>query len=590
MLDEIFMQILDMTRTAGIVILVVIGVRFLLMRAPKVFSYVLWAAVLFRLLCPVSFETPASVVPKFSYASETYSLTEEQISLVGASEAAYRVVGDVINGGLGIQYIRTTEKDEYGMTRYVTTDWWDVWILFGQYVWIAGVVVMVLYSVIAYQKFQKSLKVVVRLRDNIFVADDIHSPFVRGFMCPKIYLPCGLQEKEQEYIILHEQYHIKRRDHLVKVLAFLALSIHWFNPLVWLAFVLACKDMEMSCDEAVVRKMGVEIRADYAASLLTFSTGRRIISGTPLAFGEGDTRGRIKNLANLKKPTICMIIAMALVCVVLAVCLMTDPSSENLEDTDRDMANAVIMTPTEVDVEGVFDAYLYVPFEEGIYRYERMDMNTIKTTKDKILYQFTEKAEPEDVHWEVYAVKEYPDYSALLAVAGADYEFVYQYCPSKRSDPDALQQAKEDGCVIMEDGDVTFGEKIWQDFVKTTEEGKSDSIQVAHYYTLDPESCSEEYYQVYQEDYSLLYVIDLSYDGNSYTLCWNEGSKEYERNYKYLMCYTGEAPTSRAIYDTYTRYVLTNDNTVTWEDLWWGLISSQMGDYIDHYTIYTDLQ
>ena len=328
MLDTIYMQVLDMSKTASIVIPLILLARLLLKKAPKVFSYALWAVVLFRLLCPFSFEAPVSVVPEMSSVSEGYTLSEEPISLFGAGEAAYQAVGDALNGGLGIQHIRTTEKDETGMTRYVTTDWWSVWILFGQYVWVAGVAVMLIYSAASYRKIRKKLLVVVPLRDNIFIADDIKSPFVVGLLRPKIYLPCNLGEKEQEYIILHEQHHIKRFDHIIKALAFLALTVHWFNPLVWLAFVLANKDMEMSCDEAVIREVGNDIRADYSASLLTLATGRRMIAGTPLAFGEGDTKGRINNLAKWKKPAFSVVLLATIVCVVLAVGLLTNPAAK----------------------------------------------------------------------------------------------------------------------------------------------------------------------------------------------------------------------------------------------------------------------
>ena len=325
MLDNIYMQVLDMSKTASIVILVVVLARLLLKKAPKVFSYALWAVVLFRLLCPVTFEAPVSIVPEMNSVSQGYTLSEESISVFGAGEAAYQAVGDALNGGLGIQHIRTTEKTETGMTKYVTTDWWSVWILFGQYVWVAGITAMLIYSAVSYLKLRKKLSVVVPLRDNIFIADDIKSPFVVGLFRPKIYLPCNLGDKAQEYIILHEQHHIKRLDHVMKALAFLALAIHWFNPLVWVAFVLASKDMEMSCDEAVIRKVDGDVRADYSASLLTLATGRRIIAGTPLAFGEGDTKGRINNLSKWKKPAVWVVLIAVVACAVLAVTVLTNP-------------------------------------------------------------------------------------------------------------------------------------------------------------------------------------------------------------------------------------------------------------------------
>ena len=194
-------------------------------------------------------------------------------------------------------------------------------------IWMMGVLAMGIYSIVSYLKLRFKLRVAIPLRENIFIADDIKSPFVVGLIRPRIYLPCNLSEKEQEYIILHEKHHTKRLDHVMKALAFIALAIHWFNPLVWVAFILSGKDMEMSCDEAVIRKVGSHVRADYSASLLTLATGRRIIAGTPLAFGEGDTKGRIHNLAKWKKPARWIVILSVVLCLILAVCLLTNPNT-----------------------------------------------------------------------------------------------------------------------------------------------------------------------------------------------------------------------------------------------------------------------
>lgn len=325
MLANLFLRILDMSKTAGVVILFVLAARLLLKKAPKWISYALWAVVLFRLLCPLAIETPVSIVPEMTPTAQNYQLADEPISPAGAGLAAYRAVGDALNGGLGIQIIRTTETDENGAPRYVTSDWWSVWILFGQYVWLAGVAAMFLHSLVSYAKLRRKLRIAVPLRDNVYAADEIPSPFVIGLFRPKIYLPGGLGENEQAYILLHERHHIKRKDHIWKALAFLALCLHWFNPLVWLAFVLAGKDMEMSCDEAVVREMGDKIRAGYAASLLSFATGRRIIAGTPLGFGEGNAKQRIQNLGKWKQPVLWVVTAAAAAALLLAVCLATDP-------------------------------------------------------------------------------------------------------------------------------------------------------------------------------------------------------------------------------------------------------------------------
>ncbi|MBQ8503991.1 MAG: M56 family metallopeptidase [Clostridia bacterium] len=348
MLDTVFMQILDMSKTASIVILFIISARLILKRIPKIFSYVLWVVVLFRLLCPVSIELPVSAVPKFEPTADSYTLADESISVFGASEAAYQAVGDALNGGIDYQLIRTTERDEEGNVKYTGAQWWEVWILFGQYVWLTGIAAMVIYSIASYFKLRKKLIGAVPLRDNIFLSDYINSPFVMGLFRPKIYLPSALSESEQEYIILHEKHHIRRLDHIVKALSFAALCVHWFNPLVWLSFVLSGRDMEMSCDEAVIKKMGKDIRADYSASLLSLATGRRIIAGTPLAFGEGDTKGRIRNLANWKKPALWVTIVAVLISIVAVICFLTDP-------VEKINGGKNYVSVTEIDEGTLFD-------------------------------------------------------------------------------------------------------------------------------------------------------------------------------------------------------------------------------------------
>lgn len=332
MLDELFMKILDLSKTGSIVILAVMIARLCLKKAPKIISYALWAVVLFRLLCPVSLQMPVSILPDTTPLRDTYALADVPVSVVDAGVVAYQAVEEVVKGGSGVQQIPTANVDAAGNTEYVTADWADIGILLGQYVWLCGVGVMLLHSWFAYAKLRKNMAVMVLLKENVYLADDISSPFVMGIFRPKIYLPSRLGEHEREYIIAHEQQHIRRLDPLWKALAFLALILHWFNPLVWLAFVLAEKDMEMSCDEAVIRKLGPAVRADYAASLVSLATGKRIIAGTPLAFGEGDPKGRIRNLAKWKKPAVWAVAVAILLSVTLSACLMIDPAQDGKTD------------------------------------------------------------------------------------------------------------------------------------------------------------------------------------------------------------------------------------------------------------------
>ncbi len=318
MLDELFMQVLDMTKAASLVAAVVLVARLLLRRAPKVFSYALWALVLFRLLCPVSIELPVSMMPEIQPVSEQYTLneTEMPISQVGST------VSQVIQGEVPVVSAVTTVTEQT-----VSLSPGDLTVLWGQYVWAAGMAGMLLYGLISYLLLRRKLKKAVHLRENIYIADNVGTAFVIGLLRPRIYLPRGLSGEQQAYILQHERHHIRRMDHLVKLLAFLALSIHWFNPLMWLCYLLACRDMEMSCDEAVVKHMGTAQRADYAALLLSLATGRRAVPGIPLAFGEGDTGKRIRNLAAWRKPGFWAVLLSVAACAVLAVCLLTDPLS-----------------------------------------------------------------------------------------------------------------------------------------------------------------------------------------------------------------------------------------------------------------------
>ena len=378
-------KLFNMSLTANVAIVLVILLRLLLKKAPKVISYALWGVVLFRLLCPVSIGSNFSVYNLFDAPAQESGTITSVIEYVPSNivhteypSVALPVPGisDVINEAL-----------PQGQEQLVA-DPLEAPMSIATYVWMIGVLVMVIYSIVSYIRLRRKLSVVVPLRDNIFIADDIKSPFVVGLFRPKIYLPCNLGDKEQEYIILHEQHHIKRLDHVMKALAFLALAIHWFNPLVWVAFILASKDMEMSCDEAVIRKIGGNVRADYSASLLTLATGRRIIAGTPLAFGEGDTKGRINNLSKWKKPAVWVVLVAVVACVVLAVCLLTNPSqtrdtmkwAQSLSVEDVASADLVVYPQTadkqfkQLSAEELSEMVALINESKGKYRIEHEEL------------------------------------------------------------------------------------------------------------------------------------------------------------------------------------------------------------------------
>jgi beta-lactamase regulating signal transducer with metallopeptidase domain len=311
MLDNLFLQILNMSFTASIVILFVLGARLLLKKAPKIFSYALWSVVLFRLVCPFSFESLMSLLPN-NPAPISDKILYEQTPQINTGITA---IDNTVNATLPVPAFGASVNPM------------QIWMFIGEIIWLAGIAVLLLYSVVSLIQLQNRLKRAVHDKENVYLAEHLATPFVLGVIRPRIYLPAALSPEEKQYILLHEQIHIRRFDHVVRVLSFIVLSIHWFNPLVWIAFFLCGKDMEMSCDEAVIKRLGNDVKKDYSSSLLALATGRRIISGIPLAFGEGDTKERIKNVLNFKKPTFWVIAIAVLIVVVLCVGLMANPKS-----------------------------------------------------------------------------------------------------------------------------------------------------------------------------------------------------------------------------------------------------------------------
>lgn len=309
MLEQIFLKVMDMSRSASMIIAAVFIVRILLKRFPKFISYMLWSVVLFRLLCPVTLEFEISPVPNLKPVFYEYVSDQDDVPIGGLlGGAAVLQTGDETENMLETENMSGTEQmtsiplsADNRNVKSAEVSWQELFILFGKYVWISGIGIMFLYCLMSTIKICNKVSVSIPFKKNIYITDQTVSPFVMGIFNPKIYLPEGLGEKEQEYIILHEKFHIRRFDHVVKPVAFAALCIHWFNPLVWIAFILFCKDMEMSCDEAVIKKMGDGIKADYSVSLLALSTHPNILRGVPMGFGEGDTKGRIKNLAAFRK-------------------------------------------------------------------------------------------------------------------------------------------------------------------------------------------------------------------------------------------------------------------------------------------------
>lgn len=359
-----FPTVLNMTLTGSVVIGVVLMLRLALKRAPRIFSYALWLAVLFRLLCPVVPEAPVGVLRGTEAVQERYTLVRTSGALTDAAEATDQAMRDEVNVELEIRPVESEKTASVSL-------WWEIWVILGRYVWPAGIGALLFRSAAQYIRLRRRLVGAMRLQGNVWQADHIDTPFVMGVAHPKIYLPSSLAESERDYVIAHERHHIKRGDPIWRLLAFAALCLHWFNPLVWLAFALSRKDMELSCDEAVMRELG-DVRAAYSESLLRFSTGKRALVGVPLAFGESDTKERIVHVMKYKKPAVWVSVAATVLCVCAVTVFAFNAKSD---DTLRELTaqEALDALAASVRWEGENNVYFTLP--EGYMPASDWDMH-----------------------------------------------------------------------------------------------------------------------------------------------------------------------------------------------------------------------
>lgn len=351
---SLFYEVLHMSVTASIAIVIALCCRRLLKKAPKIFSYALWGVVWFRLLCPVSIQLPVPFVPdlmtenvdlepKIVEHNKKMMETKEQGNLEKSSS-----VHSVDEGTEGVAESRSKDSSAQKTTIYTAL------LSVLPDVWLVGIGIMFIYSVISLICLKKKLvgSVPYNAKEKIYLSDYIETPFVIGWIKPKIYLPSNLNDKEMKYVLLHEKHHIYRKDYWFKMLAYVALILHWFNPFVWIAFVLSGKDMEMSCDEAVMKKMGGEIGQEYSRLLLRLATGKTKISPMPLAFGEGDTKERIVNVLKWKKTTKWGTFFATVLCMVVVVGCAVNWEEKEVAKVGTFKKNEITVEPKETEEPG----------------------------------------------------------------------------------------------------------------------------------------------------------------------------------------------------------------------------------------------
>ena len=311
----LFLKVLNMSLTASYVIIFVILIRLPLKKAPKFISYSLWGVVAFRLIVPFSFESIFSLIPRnLNSISIPRDVIYQQAPQVNSG---IKVVDSFVSQ---IHPVPANISSANPLQTYANI---------GAYVWTLGIIALLVYSFVSILLLKRQLKSAELKEENVFEANNLKTPFVLGLIKPKIYLPSRIKDEERNYILLHEQIHIHRKDHVIKILAFFVLSIHWFNPLVWIAFILMSIDMELSCDERVLKEMNEDIKKPYANSLLSLAAGGHILNISPIAFSEGNLKGRIKNVLKFNKPKFYVTVLALLVLIVLFIGLLTNPKKDS---------------------------------------------------------------------------------------------------------------------------------------------------------------------------------------------------------------------------------------------------------------------
>ncbi len=359
-MQDLFYIVLNMSITAIYVILGVMLVRQFLKRSPKIVSYILWSVVAVRLVIPFSMESVFSLLPK--NINTTPIPNDIALQEVPRISSGLNVVDTVVNNSLPTATnIYTNSVNPMQIYEFVAMS-----------IWIFGMLVFFTYYIYSILRLKKQLKNSELVTENIYEAKNLKTPFVMGVFNPKIYLPKDLSLEERKYIILHEQIHIKRKDYLVKTIGFIILSVHWFNPLVWISFVLMNKDMEYSCDERVLKEIDANIKKSYAMSLVNLASDKQLLNR--IAFGEGDVKGRVKNVLNYKKRSLWIVVFSVAIAIALGVGLLSNPVSgseveinevdTNVEDTNiEDTTNIDTLEPETVKEEVLNNNYVY--FDES---------------------------------------------------------------------------------------------------------------------------------------------------------------------------------------------------------------------------------
>ena len=392
-MSAVFLKILNMSISASWIAMIVLVLRLCLKRAPKWWNVLLWGLVAVRLMLPFSVESALSLLPRAEVVRPAViapSVPGEAAPMIGGATA---VASDTAASSL------------------------SVWTILG-WVWLFGVLVLVLYTLVSTLRLRHQVREAVRLRGNIYQSEQVASPFVLGILRPRIYLPYHMDSREAQHVLAHEQAHLRRGDHFWQPLGFLLLTIHWFNPLIWLSYAMLCRDIELACDETVIQDLGCEQRADYMQALVACSVNRRRIAACPLAFGETGVKERVKSVMNYKKPTLwVMLLALAL-CVVLAGCFLTDPKDTN---SDRTAATASSSEEADPDTADSAPEESAQPAEQDALRESLSTTESDSLISDErigqaVLEHYADTVQDGQIHVESHIILAQDDNDGMLTV------------------------------------------------------------------------------------------------------------------------------------------------------------------------------
>ncbi|MCH5345013.1 MAG: transcriptional regulator [Acetatifactor sp.] len=317
-MNAVFLRLLNMSIAASWLIIAVIVLRLLLKRAPKWLPCTLWAIVAVRLICPFSFESSFSLIP----SAETISPYTVQYAQRPEIDSGVTFINNTLNPVI---------SESFAPAPAASVNPLYVWMYIASIVWVIGVICLLGYALVSFLRIRYKVREAMPLRDNIWICDAVNSPFILGLVRPRIYLSSSTDEEQMDYILVHEQAHLKRRDHWWKPLGYMLLAVYWFNPLVWAAYILLCRDIEIACDEKAIKDMDILQKKSYSNALVSCSVQRRMIVACPLAFGEVGVRERVKIVLNYRKPAFWVVMAAIAACVLVAVCFLTDPRNDTFD-------------------------------------------------------------------------------------------------------------------------------------------------------------------------------------------------------------------------------------------------------------------